>query len=87
MKQLELKDPSGWFLIELNPSGSAGDGSSSNQTHHKVVKTFMVQLAVLLNHQNGRDTHIRQIKVFGPRQQNVLPSHFAPILSHSCIIR
>jgi anaphase-promoting complex subunit 10 len=22
---------------------------------------------VLSNHQNGRDTHIRQVKIFGPR--------------------
>jgi hypothetical protein len=27
-----------------------------------------MQLAVLSNHQNGRDTHIRQIKIYGPRQ-------------------
>jgi anaphase-promoting complex subunit 10 len=27
----------------------------------------MIQVAVLANHENGRDSHIRQIKVFGPR--------------------
>jgi len=27
----------------------------------------MVQIAVLANHENGRDSHIRQIKVYGPR--------------------
>jgi anaphase-promoting complex subunit 10 len=32
------------------------------------LKAFCLQLAVLSNHQNGRDTHIRQIKVFGPRR-------------------
>ena len=26
-----------------------------------------LQIAVLSNHQNGRDTHLRQVKVFGPR--------------------
>ena len=31
------------------------------------LKAFFVQIAILSNHQNGRDTHIRQIKVFGPR--------------------
>ena len=29
-------------------------------------RTFMVQIAVLSNHQNGRDTHMRQIKIFAP---------------------
>lgn len=31
------------------------------------LKAYCMQLAILSNHQNGRDTHIRQIKVFGPR--------------------
>ncbi|CAE7817745.1 APC10 [Symbiodinium sp. CCMP2456] len=30
-------------------------------------RAFDLWLAVLTNHQNGRDTHIRQIKVLGPR--------------------
>jgi len=33
----------------------------------KRVSAYLVQVAVLNNHQNGRDTHIRQLKVFGPR--------------------
>ena len=31
------------------------------------LKAYFVQLAILTNHQNGRDTHIRQVKIFGPR--------------------
>lgn len=31
------------------------------------VNTFMLQIAVLSNHLHGRDTHVRQIKVYGPR--------------------
>jgi anaphase-promoting complex subunit 10 len=31
------------------------------------VNTFMLQIAVLSNHLNGRDTHVRQIKVYGPQ--------------------
>lgn len=27
------------------------------------VRTFMKQIAVISNHQNGRDTHMRQIKI------------------------
>uniref|UniRef100_A0A2P2K031 Anaphase-promoting complex subunit 10 n=1 Tax=Rhizophora mucronata TaxID=61149 RepID=A0A2P2K031_RHIMU len=36
------------------------------------VNTFMLQIAVLSNYLNGRDTHIRQIKVYGP-QLNPIP--------------
>ena len=31
------------------------------------LKAYFVQLAILTNHQNGRDTHIRQVRIFGPR--------------------
>ena len=37
----------------------------------EVLKAYFVQLAVLANFQNGRDTHIRQIKVFGPRNDSL----------------
>lgn len=33
---------------------------------HRPVKAFLFQVAILTNHQNGRDTHIRQVKVFEP---------------------
>lgn len=34
------------------------------------ISTFMIQIAVLANHQNGRDTHMRQIKVFTPVEES-----------------
>ena len=37
------------------------------------LRAFFMQLAVLSNHQNGRDTHIRQIKIYGPRQYVLYP--------------
>ena len=37
--------------------------------HYPVpLRCHMIQLAVIANHQNGRDTHLRQIKIYGPRQ-------------------
>ena len=36
-----------------------------------VLKAFFIQLAIVSNHQNGRDTHLRQVKVYGPLQQSV----------------
>lgn len=35
------------------------------------LKAFCVQLAVISNHQNGRDTHVRQVKIFGPRRDTL----------------
>ena len=36
-----------------------------------VVKAFLVQIAILANHQNGKDTHLRGVKVFAPAQSFV----------------
>lgn len=34
----------------------------------KPVRMFMIQIAVISNHQNGRDTHMRQIKIHSPTE-------------------
>lgn len=34
--------------------------------HEKPIRVFMIQIAVTSNHQNGRDTHMRQIKIHSP---------------------
>ncbi|XP_077445861.1 anaphase-promoting complex subunit 10 [Stigmatopora argus] len=55
VRQLEMVEPSGWIHVSL-----------ANQRSNEPVRTFMIQIAVLANHQNGRDTHMRQIKVYTP---------------------
>ncbi|EKX36320.1 hypothetical protein GUITHDRAFT_158685 [Guillardia theta CCMP2712] len=35
------------------------------------LRAFMIQIAVLANHENGRDSHIRQIKIYGPRLEGL----------------
>uniref|UniRef100_A0A663E219 Anaphase-promoting complex subunit 10 n=1 Tax=Aquila chrysaetos chrysaetos TaxID=223781 RepID=A0A663E219_AQUCH len=57
-QQLELVEPSGWIHVPLT------------DTHKKPIRTFMIQIAVLANHQNGRDTHMRQIKVYTPVEES-----------------
>ena len=50
---IELEEPSGWLTVAL----SNGE---------RPLRTYMVQIAILANHQNGRDTHMRQIKIHAP---------------------
>ena len=33
------------------------------------IKTMFVQIAIIQNQHSGRDTHIRQIKIFAPREK------------------
>ncbi|OEL26055.1 Anaphase-promoting complex subunit 10 [Dichanthelium oligosanthes] len=68
IKTVELAKPVGWVHISLS-------GTDPRETF---IHTFMLQIAVLSNHLNGRDTHIRQIKIYGPRPNPVphQPFHF-----------
>ncbi|KAI3376046.1 hypothetical protein L3Q82_016575 [Scortum barcoo] len=59
IRQLEMVEPSGWIHISL-----------MNQRTNEPISTFMIQIAVLANHQNGRDTHMRQIKVYTPVEES-----------------
>ncbi|CAG9315267.1 unnamed protein product [Blepharisma stoltei] len=59
VQTVDLDEPTGWFNFSL---GKQQGGA------FRPVKTHIVQLMVLQNQHNGRDTHIREIKIFGPRE-------------------
>lgn len=46
-----MVEPCGWMKIRLSDGGPGG----------RPLAAFAVQLAILANHQNGRDTHVRQV--------------------------
>eukprot|EP01132_Coremiostelium_polycephalum_P002864 gene2864-3559_t len=50
----DLGEPSGWINIPLH-------------LNNKPLKANLLQISILANHQNGRDTHIRQIKIYGKK--------------------
>ena len=67
LQQVELNEPSGWIIIYLRePSASDTSESSAPPASTAAVRAFMIQIAVLSNHQNGRDTHLRHIKIHSP---------------------
>ena len=61
------------------------------RTEETPLKAFLLQVVVQENHQNGRDTHIRQIDVFGPRSSGSLATealdHVTPDFSMYSTIR
>jgi anaphase-promoting complex subunit 10 len=61
LEQIELNEPSGWVVIPLRESGPSDSDAGP-------VRAFMLQIAILSNHQNGRDTHMRHIKIHAPVQ-------------------
>jgi anaphase-promoting complex subunit 10 len=75
-----LAEPEGWALIPLTPppgsllpadgdwaGGGGGGGPGATAHAHHPIRAAVLQVAVLANHQNGRDTHVRQALLFGPR--------------------
>jgi len=65
---VEFTEPSGWVQIFLKDIRS------------RPISTFMLQLAILSNHQNGRDTHLRQVRIHSPVENlpaMVFPGAFA----------
>lgn len=74
LSKYELNKPDGWVIIDLG---------------NTEIRTWMLQLGIVANHQNGKDTHIRQLKIHSPIENNsfqILPK-FADveISKWSCI--
>jgi anaphase-promoting complex subunit 10 len=53
---LEFSHPKGWIDVPLDGVGGGADGN--------VLRAFLVQVKVVENHQNGKDTHIRGLKIY-----------------------
>jgi anaphase-promoting complex subunit 10 len=71
-----------WCLPQLTVAAFA--------TVQAPLRTFFLQIVILAMHQNGRDTHIRQVKIFAPRETNVLDwsipeATTAQFAAYSCI--
>jgi len=60
IQTLDLDEPSGWITVNL--------ASESKSEDTKYLRAHLIQIAILTSHQNGRDTHLRQVQIFGPRQ-------------------
>ena len=73
----ELSEPSGW--VTILPPRPEGENGAEN-----VLRTHFIQVAILANHQNGRDTHIRQIKICA-RRRALLPNDPPTASSRPCV--
>ncbi|CAH2354432.1 hypothetical protein CLIB1423_16S02542 [[Candida] railenensis] len=78
---VSFNKPIGWSHIIFN--GIRADG---------VLKCFIIKLVVLSNHQDGKDTHIRAVKVFGKKQKlkqqpNTQSVNLSRGINHSDILK
>lgn len=54
IEQIEMDKPTGWGVISLK------------DCNDMPVRASHIQIAILGNHQNGRYTHLRQVKIYSP---------------------
>ncbi|KAJ3125207.1 hypothetical protein HK098_000518 [Nowakowskiella sp. JEL0407] len=59
LQEITLNEPMGWLDIDLN------DG----ETPPGPLRANIIQLSILTNHQNGKDSHLRQLKIKAPKDQ------------------
>ncbi len=71
---VELNEPVGWCIIPLtappDPLDDEEDEEEDNEASRRkqrLVRTHMIQISIISMHQNGRDTHVRQVQLYGPR--------------------
>ena len=57
--EVELDKPLGWIPMNL------GDTGKKNALNEDVLRTWCVQIQIRENCQNGKDTHLRGLKVYG----------------------
>lgn len=63
---LEVTDPTGWTIIDIPYDTDNG----------APLRTHLLQIQIISMHQNGRDTHVRQAKVYGPRSSPRVMGNF-----------
>ncbi|KXS13001.1 galactose-binding like protein [Gonapodya prolifera JEL478] len=60
VRAVEVDEPCGWVEVDVRVEGREGE--------RRPLRAHMLQLAVLANHANGKDAHVRLVRVFGPRR-------------------
>lgn len=59
---LEFTQPKGWIDVPLQ--GVGGNLKGYPEYNGNVLRAFLLQVKVVENHQNGKDTHIRGLKIY-----------------------
>ncbi|KAI9789559.1 MAG: anaphase promoting complex subunit doc1 [Peltula sp. TS41687] len=54
--ELAFEQPKGWIDVDLTGVGGGRDGNT--------LRAHLVQMKILENHQNGKDTHVRGLRIY-----------------------
>lgn len=62
IETVDVNEPHGWVKVPLF--------GLDDQGQKQTLRTFFIQICIVSMHQNGKDTHVRQVKIYGPRQKS-----------------
>jgi len=66
---VQLHEPVGWCILPLAaPADPLNAMREDSEDFPNPVRTHLVEISILAMHQNGRDTHVRRVKLFGPKR-------------------
>jgi anaphase-promoting complex subunit 10 len=63
--EVDLHEPTGWCVVPLPPPADPLD--EEHEEAKGCLRAHLLRIAILSMHQNGRDTHVRQVELYGPR--------------------
>jgi anaphase-promoting complex subunit 10 len=107
--EMSFDRPTGWIDVDFTSIGPIEDDDEENEdddapheidwSKRPVLRAFLVQVRILENHQNGKDTHLRAVQLFARDTSQeirraddklveksrpiVLPSHTKRKINHS----
>ena len=90
--EMSFEHPTGWIDVDFSNVGpiEPDDDEESDPSNEidwskrPVLRAFLVQVRILENHQNGKDTHLRAVQLFArdetqeTRRNKGVPSKTAP---------
>jgi anaphase-promoting complex subunit 10 len=71
--KLDLERPTGWIEVKLDDVHEDGE-----------LRTFLIQIAIHANHQNGKDTHVRGLQIFAAESYDLSVPTYQPLLIVMC---
>jgi anaphase-promoting complex subunit 10 len=76
--EMSFDRPTGWIDVDFTSIGPIEDDDEENEddevprdidwSKRPVLRAFLVQVRILENHQNGKDTHLRAVQLFARDQ-------------------
>ncbi|KAK4998967.1 hypothetical protein LTR60_007621, partial [Cryomyces antarcticus] len=83
--EMSFEQPKGWIDVDFGNVGVVDDDegvdreSAEYWDRRPELRAFLVQVQILENHQNGKDTHLRGLQIFARDKSQVGEKRVKPI--------